>query len=140
MNLYGNVSRLYEPPTVFELADDVRASDQALDAMAGTVVEIGLRGNQTLARDGSWQWDASIYQAWIDDEILSVDDPLAPGTSLSTNVERTVHAGLEAMVGARLLLGSTGYPCPRAARQCQPQSIRVRQRRGLWQQRSAGGA
>jgi hypothetical protein len=39
-----------------------------------------------------------------DGEILSLDDPLAPGTSLSANIDATVHAGIEAVLGAELAL------------------------------------
>src|SRR5690606_41954526 len=38
--------------------------------------------------------------------ILAVGGPAAPGTSLVTNVARTIHAGLEAVVGASLPIGS----------------------------------
>lgn len=107
-DLYASVSRLYEPPTTFELADDVAADGSALDAMSGTVVELGTRGSHSIGDRGIWAWDLSVYHAWIRDEILSVDDPMAPGTSLSTNVDRTVHAGIEAVVSARLALDAGG--------------------------------
>ena len=56
----------------------------------GTVAEIGVRGNTTGAADAiRWQWDTSLYYARIHDEILSIDNPTAPGTSLSTNVDST---------------------------------------------------
>jgi iron complex outermembrane receptor protein len=107
--IYGNVSRLFEPPTVFELADDVRADGRALDAMSGTVVEIGTRGEHRIGGDASAFWDVAAYYAWISDEILSVDDPEAPGTSLSANVDDTIHAGLEALFGASFALGAGGH-------------------------------
>ncbi|MGH8084568.1 MAG: TonB-dependent receptor family protein [Lysobacter sp.] len=103
---FASASRLYEAPTTFELEDDVRGDSRTLDAMHGTVVEAGVRGNTvTSDRAPSWHWDLSLYYARIRDEILSVDDPDAPGTSLSTNVDRTVHAGVEALVGASFPLG-----------------------------------
>ncbi|TCZ87744.1 TonB-dependent receptor [Lysobacter sp. N42] len=40
------------------------------------------------------------------DEILSVDSPVAPGTSLSANIHRTTHGGIEALVGVSLPLGN----------------------------------
>lgn len=97
---FASVARLYEAPTTFELEDDARGDGSTLDAMHGTVVEAGLRG-----RTSRWHWDASVYYARIGDAILSVDDPARPGTSLSANIDRTVHAGLEALVGASLPLG-----------------------------------
>jgi iron complex outermembrane receptor protein len=39
------------------------------------------------------------YYASISDEILSMDDPNAPGNSLTVNIDDTTHAGLEALVG-----------------------------------------
>lgn len=100
---FASISRLYEAPTNFELQDDVRGSDATLDAMHGTVAEIGLRGASAGSADATrWHWDVSLYYAKIRDEILSIDDPLAPGTSLSTNVDRTTHAGVEALIGASI--------------------------------------
>jgi len=103
---YANVSRLYEPPTNFELEDDGRGSDRPLDAMTGRVIEIGTRGTQALGTGGRWHWDMAAYYAWIEDEILSVEDPDAPGTSLASNADDTVHAGVEALLGAELPIGS----------------------------------
>ncbi|MEP6907506.1 MAG: TonB-dependent receptor [Pseudoxanthomonas sp.] len=104
---FASVSRLYEAPTTFELQDDVRGDGSTLDAMHGTVVEVGLRGATAAAMDAiRWHWDVSLYYAQIRDEILSVDDPDAPGTSLSTNVDRTTHAGVEALVGASFPFGN----------------------------------
>ena len=99
ISLYSNLSRLFEAPTNFELEDDVSASNETLDAMTGTVFEIGSRGTGNRG-ELSWHWDVSLYQANINDEILSRDDPLAPGTSLTTNVDDTVHRGIEVLFGA----------------------------------------
>src|SRR5690606_21565325 len=98
VDLYGNVSRLYEPPTNYQLEDEAAGSDAILDAMRGTVLEVGARGQHSLRREGFVAWDVALYHASIRDEILSVDDPAAPGTSLSSNVDRTTHAGLEAVI------------------------------------------
>ena len=103
--LYANVSRLYEPPTNFELQDDVRGSDEPLDAMHGSVLELGSRGRLPLAGDDALSWDVALYYAEVRDEILSRDDPEAPGTSLSTNVDRTIHAGVEALLAGQFGLG-----------------------------------
>lgn len=98
---FASVSRLYEAPTTFELQDDIRGNNATLEAMHGTVYELGVRGGTAASPDAArWHWDVSVYYAQIRDEILSIDDPLAPGTSLSTNVDRTTHAGVEALVGA----------------------------------------
>jgi iron complex outermembrane receptor protein len=108
LDFYGNVSSLYEPPTNYQLEDEATGSNAVLDAMHGVVVEVGVRGQRTLSPDSSFAWDVALYQAEIRDEILSIDDPLAPGTSLSSNIERTRHDGLEAVVSAKLPIGSSG--------------------------------
>ena len=98
--LFASVSKLYEPPTSFELVDDRTGTGQLLDPMKGVVGEIGIRGSTGSRQGTRWQWDVSAYYAVIDDEILSIDDPAAPGTSLSANVDSTIHAGIEALLGA----------------------------------------
>src|SRR5690606_1971213 len=79
-SLFANVSKLYEAPTNFELQDDIKANDETLDAMHGTVLEVGTRGMATVTTALSWNWEVAVYTAKISDEILSVDDPAAPGT------------------------------------------------------------
>jgi iron complex outermembrane receptor protein len=103
--LFASVSRLYEAPTNFEMEDDLRGDDATLDAMQGDVLEVGLRGSTS---DGAiqWDWDVSAYYARLDDEILSVDDPDAPGNSLVTNIDKTTHAGIEALIGASFAAGA----------------------------------
>src|SRR5690606_12099975 len=100
-------SKLYEAPTNFELQDDIKANDETLDAMHGTVLEVGTRGMATVTTALSWNWEVAVYTAKISDEILSVDDPAAPGTSLSTNIDETKHAGVEALLSANYLFGET---------------------------------
>jgi len=103
---FASIGRLYEAPTTFELEDDVRGGDATLDAMHGTVVEFGVRGaTPVVAESANWHWDLSLYYAQIRDEILSIDDPAAPGTSLSANIDRTTHAGIEALIGASFPFG-----------------------------------
>jgi iron complex outermembrane receptor protein len=102
---FASVSRLYEAPTTFELEDDARGSNATLEAMNGDVLEVGLRGSSGMEGEVRWHWDVSAYYARLNDEILSVDDPAAPGDSLTTNIDRTIHAGLEALVGASFRAG-----------------------------------
>lgn len=106
VELFGNISKLYEAPTNFELEDDARADSSLLDAMQGQVVEVGSRGSYPLANEGFWRWDVSLYYAQIEDEILSRDDPSVPGTSLSANVDDTVHAGVEMLINGSLPISS----------------------------------
>jgi iron complex outermembrane receptor protein len=101
---FASAGRLHEAPTTFELEDDARGNDATLDAMHGDVLEMGLRG-KTPGASFNWRWDVSVYYARLDDEILSVDDPKAPGNSLTANIPRTTHAGVEALVGASFSTG-----------------------------------
>jgi iron complex outermembrane receptor protein len=101
---YANISRTYEPPTTFELRDEATGGGTLLDAMHGTVLETGVRG-ATQTSNAKWNWDVSAYYTTLRDEILSIDSPTAPGTSLATNFDKTKHAGIEALVGASFDLG-----------------------------------
>jgi iron complex outermembrane receptor protein len=105
---YASASRVYEAPTTFELSDDYSGGSTPLQAMHGTVVETGLRGANEPG-DTRLNWDVSIYYTALRDEILSRDDPNAPGTSLSANIGKTTHAGVEALVGASFAIGSGGH-------------------------------
>ncbi len=107
--LYGNLSRLFEAPTTFQMEDNVRGGNATLDPMSGTVAEVGWRSTSRRAAGTSWTWDISAYYASISDEILSLDDPNAPGNSLTTNIDETVHAGIEALVAASFELGGGGH-------------------------------
>jgi len=108
---YASASRIYEAPTTFELTDDEHGGSTPLDAMHGVVVETGLRG--TAPRGGTQlNWDVSVYYTELRDEILSRDDPNAPGTSLSANIPKTTHAGIEALLGASFALAEGGHIDP----------------------------
>jgi iron complex outermembrane receptor protein len=97
--VYGNVSRLFEAPTTFQLIDQVRGGNTTLDPMTGTVAEIGWRSTASPSQGIRWTWDIAAYYARISNEILSLDDPNAPGNSLVTNIDKTTHTGVEAFVG-----------------------------------------
>ena len=101
-SLYTNVSRLYEPPTTYQLDDG--NSTEALDAMEGEVFEVGSRGHHALSDNSQWGWDISAYYAELDNEILSVEDPAAPGTFITSNADDTIHAGIEALLSADIAL------------------------------------
>ena len=108
VELFSNISQLYEPPTNYELEDDASRDGSALDAMSGEVFEVGTRGNVSLGDNNQGFWELSLYYSQLEDEILSVEDPSAPGTSLSANADNTIHAGVEALLGARFTLDSQG--------------------------------
>lgn len=105
--LFANVSRLYEAPTLYELEDDVRGNNATLGAMRGVVVEVGTRGKHGFGRHDV-HWDAAVYYGRLRGEILSRDNPSAPGTSQSMNVATTIHAGVEALVGGSFAVDASG--------------------------------
>ncbi len=108
---YASVGRVYQSPNNFDLdnARRERGPGANLDAMHGVAWELGLRGATTMAADSaSWHWNVSAYHERIHDEIFSVDDPDAPGISLTANIPRTIHAGLEALVGGSFPVGESG--------------------------------
>ena len=83
-SLYGNVSRLYAPPTNYNISDNTitaGSSTTNLKAMEGTSVEIGTRGNQKLGNLNTVNWDLSLYYSWLNNEILSVSP--TPGRVLA---------------------------------------------------------
>ncbi|AFJ02320.1 TonB-dependent receptor [Methylophaga frappieri] len=103
-SLYTNLSRLYEPPTTYQLDDGTTTSNDALKAMKGEVFEIGSRGHHALSDNSEWGWDISAYYAKLDNEILSVEDPNALGTFLTSNADDTIHAGIEVLLSADIAL------------------------------------
>lgn len=105
---YANVSRMYEPPTNYNLGDNITAGagDKTLKAMEGTSLEIGTRGTQEFGALNTMNWDLSLYYSWLNNEILSVS-PMA-GTSLSTNIDNTIHAGVEGLIGGQFALDDKG--------------------------------
>ncbi len=87
--LYGNVSRSFEPPSFGELSG-ARLINVVAD-QSGTTFEFGTRGQHDLL--GS-QWDFSYYRAWVNDEFLSLND--ANGVPLGTvSADHTIHQGVE---------------------------------------------
>jgi iron complex outermembrane receptor protein len=106
---YASVGRLYQSPSNFDL-DNARQElgpHANLEAMHGTAYEAGLRGTRAASAAGPrWHWKMSAYYERIHNEIFSVDDPNAPGISLTSNLPRTIHAGIEALLRASVPLGS----------------------------------
>lgn len=107
---YASISHLYEAPTMYLLKSDVRGGDATLDAMHGIAYELGLRGSRPASPSApSWQWNLAVYVAPIRNEILAVEDPNAPGTSLSSNIDRTRHEGIEANLHASFPVNDGGW-------------------------------
>ncbi|MGB3867193.1 MAG: TonB-dependent receptor [Xanthobacteraceae bacterium] len=121
--LFAAVSHSFEPPTHDDLLATINGTPNsspgrpeppspmlpasafrtpALDAQTATTVEAGWRG-----RRGDLSWDAVVYHSWVRDELLNLRD--VTGVSLgAVNADKTVHAGLELGLGARLSEQLTG--------------------------------
>ena len=102
--LYSNISRAYEPPTLFQTKEYLGGTYQgrAVKATNGIVYEVGTRGQSSSGANRIY-WDTAIYYAKLNDEILSIN-PTGAVTE-SFNADKTVHAGLEALVGGSVSLG-----------------------------------
>lgn len=95
VQIYGNVSRSFEPPSFGELAGGP-AITQVRKQSASTI-EIGSRG-----RIAEGAWDISYYRARVTDELLAQNS--ATGVPLGTvNAPKTLHQGLEFGVDWKLL-------------------------------------
>ncbi|NJL19516.1 MAG: TonB-dependent receptor [Bdellovibrionaceae bacterium] len=106
---FFNASRSFEPPSFGELKTVLPSAGppvfpnrlpilgtQNLDAQSATTLEIGTRGAWNLLA-----WDLAFYHAWVEDELLSLNDP--NGTPLGTiNASSTRHLGVEAALDATL--------------------------------------
>jgi iron complex outermembrane receptor protein len=106
--LYGNVSRLYAPPTNYNISDNITAGSNTtnLKAMEGTSVEIGTRGDQKVGNLNNVMWDLSLYYSWLNNEILSTTPP--NGVAVATNFNNTIHAGVEGLIGGSFALDGKG--------------------------------
>ena len=107
-SLYGNVTRLYAPPTNYNISDNITAGSGTtnLKAMDGTSVEIGTRGTQKIGHTNSVNWDLALYYSWLNNEILSVTP--AGGSPIAANFNSTVHAGVEGLIGGSFALDGKG--------------------------------
>ena len=111
LELFTNLSRIYEAPTTYELADDVRGSDTTLEAMHG---ERARSRDCAATREGGtrWHWDLAVYYA------RARRDPLArrsgrPGHQPVHQHRQDIHAGIEALVGISFALGGSGIASSR---------------------------
>ena len=86
VQVYGNLSRAFEPPTFSETSPT-----RALEAQESTTFEVGTRGVAQEIR-----WDISAYYSQLNNEFVSYQlNPLVPGLSAILNADNTVHQGVE---------------------------------------------
>ncbi|RXZ45446.1 TonB-dependent receptor family protein [Crenobacter cavernae] len=99
MQLYANWSESFEPPSLGEMSNLV--INAGLKAQTAKTVEIGSRGRLEGALPV--EWDASLYDARIRNELLA---QMLPNNATATfNVPRTRHQGLELGFTAELAKG-----------------------------------
>ncbi len=97
VQFYGNVSQSFEPPSFADMSNVTGIPTYVpRDAQSAWTVELGNRGEL-----GRFAWDVTAYQAWVDNELLSLTLPggIANG---SVNASTTTHTGVEATGTARL--------------------------------------
>ncbi|MBA74515.1 MAG: TonB-dependent receptor protein [Tistrella sp.] len=87
--LYGNLSRSAEPPTLSEVNPSTAPGFADIDAQTAWTLEIGSRGH--IGRLG---FDVAVFESRIRDE-LQTFGTITGGTT-TINADRTIHRGLEA--------------------------------------------
>ena len=90
LQYFANISKSYEAPTFSELTQSGNpAGFIDVKAQSAWTAEIGTRGES-----GKLAWDASIYRAWVNNELLQFTT--GAGIPASTfNANNTIHQGLE---------------------------------------------
>ncbi len=102
--LFGNISRSFEPPSFGELSNVAGGGILNLNSQEGTTLEAGTRG-----KEGRFDWDFAYYFSWVDNELLSLND--GQGNPLGTvNAYRTHHQGIELGTGVDLWEGLLEKP------------------------------
>lgn len=88
---FANMSMAYEPPTFSEVTQtSLMVSGLAdIEAQKSTTLEIGTRGDYH-----NFGWDASIYHAWLKDEIMLYQVGMM-GMSAANNADKSYHQGFE---------------------------------------------
>lgn len=94
--LFGNLSRSTEMPTLSDLSPTATAPIGTVDPQTAVTLEIGTRGSH-----GRFAWDVAVYRAWMKDEIQYFT--AANGQSYALNADKTIHQGLELGLDVRLL-------------------------------------
>lgn len=88
--VFANVSRSFEPPSLADLTAGGAFPFAPLAAQRATTYEVGSRGQA-----GALAWDIALYRADIDNEFI--DTAVNNGaSSVTVNADRTLHQGIEA--------------------------------------------
>lgn len=96
VQLFGNLSAAYEPPTFSELEQQLAGVSgfNKIDAQKSATLELGTRGTHSI-----FSWDASVYHAKLKDELMMYS--LGLGQTGVVNADSSYHQGLELGLGAK---------------------------------------
>lgn len=101
VQLFANLSRGYEPPSMSELAGGTYPLPNP--AQRSTTLELGSRG-----RIGpQLQWDVSVYESRLENELLQTSLN-GGGADVTIAVPHTVHRGLELGLNGQALRNTIG--------------------------------
>lgn len=103
MQLFTNLSRSFEPPTLGDLSGGNNPGFKQLGAQTATTIEFGSRGGWNALR-----WDAAYYHSRVEDEFIQYQFP--NGDSDIVNAGDTTHDGIELAVWGDIAqnIGSKG--------------------------------
>jgi iron complex outermembrane receptor protein len=105
VNLYGNISRSFDPPATTELAnpDGPTGFNQDLESQTATNYEIGVKG----LLSGKLRYELALFHIKVRDEIVPFELE-GSGQSFFQNAGRSSHDGLEAAITLDLAEGLAG--------------------------------
>ena len=99
--LFANASRMYEPPLMLEVNSLSGPGFIDLSAQSAWQFELGTRGGRR-----GLQWDVSVYDLEITDEIININVQPFPNAPFTVptyrNAAKTRHYGLEAALAYEL--------------------------------------
>ena len=91
IQLYGNINRSFEPPSLADLTSGGALPFAPLKEQRATTFEIGSRGQADFIA-----WDISLYRSEVENEFLDFGVPGTNGfVSFTANADRTIHQGVE---------------------------------------------
>jgi iron complex outermembrane receptor protein len=104
VNLYGNVSTSFEPPTTTELANPLEATgfNQSLEAQEATNYEVGIKGLLP-ARS---RYEVALFHIDLEDELVPFE-LAGSGQTFYENAGESTRNGLEASLVIQPLAGLT---------------------------------
>ena len=99
---FMNFSRSWQPPSLDNLVEFTEGPNSSvvytpLQPQHAWTIELGTRGEYSRI-----QWELSLYRSWLRDELLELNDRFGNDIG-TTNVERSIHQGIEASVEIELL-------------------------------------